>query len=202
MALPAASAADIEDALSVVQDQGEDLGPERPTDKNEAKRLALAIGTRLPAVYGGPLTGAVAYRWKTDLEENAKVLAIAGAVPEMNHNEIEVWSGPGAAGRHAVLLREDGEPPEIAQPLHACCGRCSGPDAGGVSEVWARGRGRLARLLVARRARAVGELLRRHAAGNRSVAGADAHRGEAPAWRRRRASNARALESARNTVLE
>ena len=89
--------------------------PERPVDKNEAKRLALAIGARLPAIYGGPLTGASAYRWKTDLEENAKVLAIAGAIPEMNHNEIEVWSGPGAAGRHAVLLREDGEPPEIAQ---------------------------------------------------------------------------------------
>ena len=79
--VPAASATDIEDALSVVQDQGEDLGPERPSEKNEAKRLALAIGTRLPVIYGGPLTGAVAYRWKTDLEENAKVLAIAGAVP-------------------------------------------------------------------------------------------------------------------------
>src|SRR5262245_20796287 len=106
--VPAASAADVEEALGVLRDQGEDLVPERPTDKNEAKRLALAIGTRLPAIYGGPLTGAVAYRWKTDLEENAKVLAIAGAVPEMNHNEIEVWSGPSAAGRQAVLLREDG----------------------------------------------------------------------------------------------
>src|SRR5215475_8773652 len=112
---PAASAADVEEALGVLRDQGEDLVPERPTDKNEAKRLALAIGTRLPAIYGGPLTGAVAYRWKTDLEENAKVLAIAGAVPEMNHNEIEVWSGAGAGARHALILREDGEPPEIAR---------------------------------------------------------------------------------------
>jgi len=120
--------------------------PERPIDKNEAKRLALAIGSRLPAVYGGPLTGASAYRWKTDLEENAKVLAIAGAIPEMNHNEIEVWSGPGAAGRHAVLLREDGEPPEIAQRF-SLLREMLGPDAGGVSEVWAHGRSRLARLL-------------------------------------------------------
>ena len=142
----AASAADIEDALRTVQDQGEDLVPERPIDKNEAKRLALAIGSRLPAVYGGPLTGASAYRWKTDLEENAKVLAIAGAIPEMNHNEIEVWSGPGAAGRHAVLLREDGEPPEIAQRF-SLLREMLGPDAGGVSEVWAHGRSRLARLL-------------------------------------------------------
>jgi glucose/mannose-6-phosphate isomerase len=144
--VPAASATDIEDALSVVQDQGEDLGPERPSEKNEAKRLALAIGTRLPVIYGGPLTGAVAYRWKTDLEENAKVLAIAGAVPEMNHNEIEVWGGPGAAGHHAVLLREDAEAVEIAGRF-TLLREMLGPHAGGLSEVWARGRGRLARLL-------------------------------------------------------
>ena len=130
----------------MVAHQGDDLGPERPTDKNEAKRLALAIGTRLPAIYGGPLTGAVAYRWKTDLEENAKVLAIAGAVPEMNHNEIEVWSGPGAASRHAVVLREGGELPEIARRF-ALLREMLEPHAGGVSEVWAQGRGRLARLL-------------------------------------------------------
>jgi glucose/mannose-6-phosphate isomerase len=143
---PAASAADIEEALSVLGDQTQDLVPECPTDKNEAKRLALAIGTRLPAIYGGQLTGAVAYRWKTDLEENAKVLAIAGAVPEMNHNEIEAWRGPGAASRHAVILREDSEPPEIARRFTLLRELLS-PDAGGVSEVWARGRGRLARLL-------------------------------------------------------
>jgi glucose/mannose-6-phosphate isomerase len=143
---PAAGAGDVEDALAVVRDQGDDLVPERPADKNEAKRLALAIGSRLPAIYGGPLTGAVAYRWKTDLEENAKVLAIAGAIPEMNHNEIEVWSGAGAAGRYAVLLREDTEPPEIARRF-TLMREMLDPEAGGVSEVWARGRGQLARLL-------------------------------------------------------
>jgi glucose/mannose-6-phosphate isomerase len=130
----------------VIQDQGQDLVPGHPTNKNEAKRLAVAIGSRLPAIYGGPLTGSVAYRWKTDLEENAKVLAIAGAIPEMNHNEIEVWSGSGASGRHAVLLREDGEPPEIAQRF-TLLREMLGPDAGGVSEAWARGSSRLARLL-------------------------------------------------------
>src|SRR5262245_58293559 len=143
---PAASAPDVEEALGVLEDQSQDLAPDCPADKNEAKRLALAIGARLPAIYGGPLTGAVAYRWKTDLEENAKILAIAGAVPEMNHNEIEAWSGPGAGARHALILREDGEPPEIARRFTLLRELLS-PDAGGVSEVWARGRGRLARLL-------------------------------------------------------
>jgi glucose/mannose-6-phosphate isomerase len=144
--VPVATEGEVDEALEVIAAQAADLAPAIVTDKNEAKRLALAIGGRLPAVYGGPLTGTAAYRWKTDLEENAKVLAVAGAVPEMNHNEIEVWRGPGARGLHAVLLREDGEPAEIARRF-TLLRELLEPAAGGVSEAWARGRGRLARLL-------------------------------------------------------
>jgi glucose/mannose-6-phosphate isomerase len=143
---PAAADADVDEALDVVTAQAADLRVETHTDKNEAKRLALAIGGRLPAIYGGPLTGAAAYRWKTDLEENAKVLAVAGAVPEMNHNEIEVWGGPTVHGVHALLLREDGEAPEVARRF-GLLRELLAPGAGGFSEAWARGRGRLARLL-------------------------------------------------------
>jgi glucose/mannose-6-phosphate isomerase len=143
---PVATAREVDEALEVLAAQAEELGPDRPTDGNAAKRLAHAIGDRLPAVYGGPLTAAAAYRWKTDLEENAKVLAVAGAVPAMNHNEIEAWGGPAARQRHVVLLRDEGEPPEIARRF-ALMREMLGPAAGGVSETWARGGGRLARLL-------------------------------------------------------
>jgi glucose/mannose-6-phosphate isomerase len=144
--VPVASADDVDEALRVVAEQAADLVPQVVTEKNEAKRLALAIDRRLPAVYGGSLTATAAYRWKTDLEENAKLLAVAGAVPEMNHNEIEVWRGPGARELHAVLLREDGEPPEIAGRF-TLMRELLGATAGGVSEAWAQGVGRLARLL-------------------------------------------------------
>ena len=141
-----ASDADIDEALDVVEALAAELGPARPARANEAKRLALAIGHRLPAVYGGPVTGAVAYRWKTDLEENAKTFALAGALPEMNHNEIEAWGTPGAADLHALLLRDEGEPAEIALRFGLLRDMIT-PAAGGVSETWARGRARLARLL-------------------------------------------------------
>lgn len=143
---PVASADDVEEALQVVTAAATDLRPEVATDENEAKRLALAIDGRLPVIYGGPATGAVAYRWKTDLEENAKRLAVAGVLPEMNHNEIEVWRGVEARGLHAILLREDDEPAEIADRFTLVRGLLD-PAAGGVSQAWARGRGRLARLL-------------------------------------------------------
>ncbi len=145
--LPVATDADLDEAVEVLAVLARELEPSVPTPANEAKRLALLMGERLPVVYGGPATAPVAYRWKTDLEENAKVLAVAGAVPEMNHNEIEAWRAPEARARHAVLLREAGEPPEIVRRFDVLR-ELLAPAAGGVSECWARGAGRPARLLA------------------------------------------------------
>jgi glucose/mannose-6-phosphate isomerase len=136
----------VAEALDAVEVLAAELAPERPVAVNEAKRLALAIGPRLPAIYGGPDTGPVAYRWKTDVEENAKTFALAGTLPEMNHNEIEAWRPPGASALHLLLLRDRAEPPEIARRF-AVLRALVGAAAGGVSESWTRGTSRLARLL-------------------------------------------------------
>jgi len=144
--LPIANGDEVGEALEVIDGLGAKLGCEQPAATNEAKQLALAIAGRWPAIYGGPVTGAVAYRWKTDFAENAKSLALAGTVPEMNHNELEAWRPPGARALHAVLLRDRDEPPEIARRF-ALLGKMIAPAAGGVSEVWTRGKSRLARLL-------------------------------------------------------
>jgi glucose/mannose-6-phosphate isomerase len=138
---------EVEEALSALEALASELVPERPAGENEAKRLALTIADRLPAIYGGPATGTVAYRWKTDVEENAKTFALAGALPEMNHNEIEAWRSSGAKEMHVVLLRDRGEPAEIGRRFRVLRDLVT-PTAGGVSEVWGRGEGRLARLLT------------------------------------------------------
>ena len=142
-----ATAAEVDEAVAAVESLAPELVPARPSADNEAKRLALSIGDRLPVIYGGPTTGAVAYRWKTDVEENAKTFAVAGTLPEMNHNEIEAWQGPAAKAMHVVLLRDAAEPPEIAQRFHILRDMI-GSSAGGLSEARGRGAGRLARLLT------------------------------------------------------
>jgi glucose/mannose-6-phosphate isomerase len=144
--LAVATDSEVKEALGVLDALATDLGPERPATANEAKRLALALGTRLPVIYGGPTTGVVAYRWKTDLEENAKAFAAAGALPEMNHNEIEAWGGPSARQMHLVLLRDPEETPEVSRRF-AIMEELIGGAVGGSSEVWARGTSCLARLL-------------------------------------------------------
>jgi len=140
------AADDVAEALGVLEGMAQALGVERPTADNEAKRLAVAIADRWPAVYGGPVTGPVAYRWKTDMEENAKTFALAGALPEMNHNTIEAWRAPLARNLHLVLLRDAGETPEIRRRFEILSDLVSDV-AGGVSVCQSRGRSVLARLL-------------------------------------------------------
>ena len=144
--LAVASGAEVGEAVDVVTALADELEPTCPAAHNEAKRLALAVGARMPAIYGGPATAGVAYRWKTDIEENAKRLAVAGAIPEMNHNEVEAWRAPAAKRMHAVLLRDRDEPPAIARRFTLLRELIveAGSDA---SECWARGAGRAAKLL-------------------------------------------------------
>jgi len=143
--LTVAKDAEVEEALGGLEALTGEFAPASPTAANEAKRLALALGDRLPVIYGGPVTGPVAYRWKTDLEENAKTFAVAGALPEMNHNEIEVWGTRIPQALHVVLLRDAHEDAEITRRFVLV--RELIADQVGVSEAWTRGTGGLARLL-------------------------------------------------------
>jgi len=65
------------------------------TSVNPAKRIATALFGRVPILYGasGGWEGIV-YRWRTQLEENAKSLAFHHLFPEATHNEISGWLQP------------------------------------------------------------------------------------------------------------
>src|SRR6267142_2809257 len=49
-----ATPAEVDEAVDAVEALATELVPERPAGDNEAKRLALSIGDRLPVIYGGP----------------------------------------------------------------------------------------------------------------------------------------------------
>jgi glucose/mannose-6-phosphate isomerase len=72
---------------------------------SRARELAAEVGDAVPVIYGGDLTVPIAYRWKTQVNENAKSPAFSAALPEADHNELEGWSGAG--GRFAAIFLED-----------------------------------------------------------------------------------------------
>lgn len=76
-----------------------------PTARNPAKKLAVSLVGRLPVLYGaaGGWEG-VTYRWRTQIEENAKCLAFHHLFPEATHNEISAWLHPRPLMRRMTAL--------------------------------------------------------------------------------------------------
>jgi glucose/mannose-6-phosphate isomerase len=75
------------------------------TAESRAREIAAGIGEATPVIFGSDLTAPVAYRWKTQVNENAKSPAYSAVLPEADHNELQGWSG--AAGRFAGIFLED-----------------------------------------------------------------------------------------------
>jgi glucose/mannose-6-phosphate isomerase len=90
-------------------------GPDGPDD-GLAKTLARRLDGTVPVIMGSGPTAPVAYRWKCQLNENAKVPAFCSVLPEANHNEICGWGAAGAYGAFsAVVLEAPGAHPVLAR---------------------------------------------------------------------------------------
>lgn len=63
-----------------------------PTEHNPAKQVAHKMAGKTPIIYAGPLMYPAAYKWKIDVNENAKNTAWCNFIPEFNHNEFLGWS--------------------------------------------------------------------------------------------------------------
>ena len=74
-----------------------------------AAELAPALEGAIPIVYGAGLTAPVARRWKTQVNENAKLPAFFSSLPEADHNEICGWAGVPEGARMVVVMLEDHE---------------------------------------------------------------------------------------------
>ncbi len=86
----------------------EEWGPEGPED-GLAKSLARTLTGTVPVIAGAGLTIPIAYRWKTQINENAKSPAFAAELPELDHNEIEGWGSAAEHGRFSAVFLDDAD---------------------------------------------------------------------------------------------
>ena len=79
---------------------------------NKAKSIASQIKGTIPCIYSSDLMNPVAYRWRCQIQENAKQLAFNHQIPEMNHNEIVGWTLPNSQ-MSVILIRDSNEEEQI-----------------------------------------------------------------------------------------
>jgi glucose/mannose-6-phosphate isomerase len=90
---------EIDVAAAFLERESEDL-------QARAAEIADTLGGAPAVVYGADLTAPIAHRWKTQLNENAKLPAFYAELPEADHNEVCGWAGDDAARMAAVFLED------------------------------------------------------------------------------------------------
>jgi glucose/mannose-6-phosphate isomerase len=97
---------EVDVAAAQMEGLSDQWGPAAPED-SFAKRLALALDNTVTVIAGSGPTIPVAYRWKTQLNENAKVPAFSHELPELDHNEIVGWGGADGLGSFSAVFLDD-----------------------------------------------------------------------------------------------
>lgn len=71
-------------------------------DNNAARKIAKQLHGKSVIIYAGPALASAGYKWKIDINENAKQMASANVFPELNHNEMQGWLFP--ENKHAQVV--------------------------------------------------------------------------------------------------
>jgi len=99
---------EIDVAASHAEQLVTEWGPDA-AENSLAKEIAGSLLGSTPVIAGAGLTAPIAYRWKTQINENAKLPAFAHELPELDHNEIAGWEGAESVGRFAAVFLDDSD---------------------------------------------------------------------------------------------
>jgi glucose/mannose-6-phosphate isomerase len=99
---------EIDVAASHTEQLVAEWGPDAP-EGSLAKELARGLHGTIPVIAGAGLTTPIAYRWKTQFNENAKQPAFWHELPELDHNEIAGWEGAPELGRFSAVFLDDSD---------------------------------------------------------------------------------------------
>ncbi len=94
---------ELEDVANFLDTQKCQWNLDAPND-NVARQIAKQLHGKPALIYAGPSLASAAYKWKIDINENAKQMANANVFPELNHNEMQGWLFPEHKNTQVVEL--------------------------------------------------------------------------------------------------
>jgi glucose/mannose-6-phosphate isomerase len=137
---------EIDTAAALLESLAAEWGPDA-AEGSLAKAIARDLQGAVPVVHGAGPTVAVARRWRTQINENAKAAAFWSELPEADHNEICAWErGRDAAPLVGVFLVDPDQHPRVDSRIELTAAEVERAGAP-VINVEARGDSRLERVL-------------------------------------------------------
>ena len=124
----------------------DEWGPDGAPD-SLAKSVALGLHETVPQIAGSGLTSPIAYRWKTQINENAELPAFAHELPELDHNEIAGWTGCDGLARFAAVFLDDCDLHPRARQRIELTRELIAPHAAATFKVESRGESRTERVV-------------------------------------------------------
>lgn len=104
------------EAAEFLKTSVESWRPDVPAGQNVAKQIALELVGKSPVIYGGTKMFPAAYKWKINMNENAKNVAWCNEFPEFNHNEFLGWSShPLDKPYKPVFLQSNYDHPQVTK---------------------------------------------------------------------------------------
>ncbi|UCD73516.1 MAG: bifunctional phosphoglucose/phosphomannose isomerase, partial [Candidatus Bathyarchaeota archaeon] len=106
---------DIKETMMILREVRDEILPEISITANRSKQLAAALFGSIPVIYGDRYSRAIAYRSRTQMNENSKLLAISGFLSEIDHNDVLGWEAPEEYSKQfsVVLLRTGDDMEEL-----------------------------------------------------------------------------------------
>jgi glucose/mannose-6-phosphate isomerase len=140
---------EIKETAKLLERLKKDIGLDNPYRSNPAKQLAAKLVGKIPIIFAvAGSSGTAGLRLKTQFNENSKSTALYNVFSELNHNEI-VNLGALKRGEHdfsLLFLRSEGDSDRLVKRMEITKSLI-GMQAGGVSEIWAKGKTPLSRTL-------------------------------------------------------
>ncbi len=139
---------EITDAIEAVKSLRDKIKPDVKSENNVAKALAQKLYKKIPVIYSGVNYKAIANRWHTQFNENAKILAWCGFLPEIDHNEIVGWCDCYCQDQYMVLhLRDPLESKELQKRTDVTIRDIFEVSACGSHQIVAEGETKLGRMM-------------------------------------------------------
>jgi glucose/mannose-6-phosphate isomerase len=97
------------------------IGILKQTDKfnDIGEELSKKLKDKIPIIYASEALGSIAMRWKTQINENAKMPAFYNVFSEMNHNEIAGYKGMDRKFA-VVMIRDKHDNERIKKRMDVC----------------------------------------------------------------------------------